>query len=134
MVLQQTLYQLLFVDTAATNSFLENVPVVSFNCNEGHTRPKQHKGCLFDHSASGLEQCILSFTMLSKRELDRHSKLLPWTNITPNVPMHKTPDSKYGIPDQQHGNFERKNTTPNYTFKQPERPYCETIQHPTYLQ
>ena len=84
--------------------------------------PKQHKGCLFDHSASGLEQCILSFTMLSKRELDRHSKLPPWTNITPNAPMRKIPDRKYGIPDQQHDNFERKNNTPNYTFKHHERP------------
>ena len=89
--------------------------------------PKQHKGCLFDHSASGLEQCILSFTMLSKRELDRHSKLPPWTNNTPNVPMRKTPDRKYGIPDQQHGN---KNSTPNYNFKHPERPYV-TPNRPT---
>ena len=68
--------------------------------------------------------------MLSKRELGRHSKLPPWTNITPNVPMRKTPDRKYGIPDQQHGNFERKNSVSNYTFKHPESPYV-TPNRPT---
>ena len=38
-------------------------------------------------------------------------------------------DTDY-IPDQQHGNFERKNCTPNYTFKQPDSPYV-TPNHPT---
>ena len=29
--------------------------------------------CSFNHSASGVERCIQSFTLLSKRELDRHA-------------------------------------------------------------
>ena len=79
---------------------------------------RQHSGCTFDHSASGQERCIQSFSLLSKRELQPHGLLEPWStprqDSTPvaktntysskssgptNGPWHtksyKSPDSKY---------------------------------------
>ena len=42
------------------------------------TCPRKQSGCPFDHSASALERCIRSFTLLSKRELHFYGQLPPW--------------------------------------------------------
>ena len=40
---------------------------------------RQHSGCTFDHSAAGQERCIQSFSLLTKRELQQHAQLEPWS-------------------------------------------------------
>ena len=73
---------------------------------------KRLTGCSFDHSASGLERCIQSFTLLSKRELDRHARLPPWTTPTLDpkqmTPACTFPDRKYGLsPTQRPSNLSK---------------------------
>ena len=46
------------------------------------TCPKRNSGCSYDHSAAGQEICIQSFTLLSKRELQFHGQLPPYTANT----------------------------------------------------
>jgi hypothetical protein len=41
---------------------------------------RQHSGCTFDHSAAGQERCIQSFSLLTKRELQLHGQLEPWSS------------------------------------------------------
>ena len=41
---------------------------------------RQNSGCTFDHSATGQERCIQSFTLLAKRELQQHGQLEPWSS------------------------------------------------------
>jgi hypothetical protein len=41
---------------------------------------RQHTGCTFDHSAAGQERCIQSFSLLTKRELQLHGQLEPWSS------------------------------------------------------
>ena len=40
---------------------------------------RQQSGCTFDHSAAGQERCIQSFSLLTKRELQQHGQLEPWS-------------------------------------------------------
>lgn len=40
---------------------------------------RQHSGCTFDHSAASQERCIQSFSLLTKRELQQHAQLEPWS-------------------------------------------------------
>ena len=73
---------------------------------------KRLTGCSFDHSASGLERCIQSFMLLSKRELDRHARLPPWTTPTLDrkqmTPARTFPDRKYGLsPTQRPSNLSK---------------------------
>ena len=66
---------------------------------------KRLTGCSFDHSASGLERCIQSFTLLSEREFDRHARLPPWTTPTLDpkqmTPARTFPNRKYGLSPRQ---------------------------------
>jgi hypothetical protein len=41
---------------------------------------RQHSGCTFDHSTAGQERCIQSFSLLTKRELQLHGQLEPWSS------------------------------------------------------
>ena len=50
------------------------------------TCPRKQSGCPFDHSASALERCIRSFTLLSKRELHFYGQLPPWPK-TSKIPQ-----------------------------------------------
>ena len=40
---------------------------------------RQHSGCTFDHTSSGQERCIQSFSLLTRRELQQHGQLDPWS-------------------------------------------------------
>ena len=56
---------------------------------------RQHSGCTFDHSAAGQERCIQSFSLLSKRELQQHGLLEPWSAPRDSTNVQKT-NNNYG--------------------------------------
>ena len=41
---------------------------------------RQHSGCTFDHSTAGQERCIQFLSLITKRELQLHGQLEPWSS------------------------------------------------------
>lgn len=72
------------------------------------TCPRRQTGCPFDHSAPALERCIRSFTLLSKRELQLHGQLPPWsTNNRPDRPPTFNRDRDQNTPDRNSGPYQQ---------------------------
>lgn len=47
---------------------------------------RRDSGCQMDHSTAAQERCILSFALLTKRELSQHSDLPPWNLSSSHSP------------------------------------------------
>jgi hypothetical protein len=67
---------------------------------------RQNSGCTFDHSAVGQERCIQSFSLLTKRELQQHAQLEPWSRPIQTANAGKatnTYGAKHAGPPQRSG-------------------------------
>jgi hypothetical protein len=73
-----------------------------------------NSGCAFDHSAAGQERCIQSFSLLTKRELQQHAQLEPWSRPTHPANAGKATNT-YGS----------KHAGPSNSFG-PARPYAQS--------
>lgn len=78
---------------------------------------RQHSGCTFDHTSSGQERCIQSFSLLTKRELQQHGQLDPWS-----PPKHEAPTatktSKYStLPQSSINSRSYTSHGPNLNYK-----------------
>ena len=89
------------------------------------TCPRQNNNCPFDHSAPALERCIRSFTLLSKRELQLHGQLPPWS--TTNKDTSTPPRGPYtsNRPDKPPTFTRDRDNAPdrNYGTYQQSKPY-----------
>lgn len=60
--------------------------------------PRRDTTCTYDHSAAGQERCIQSFSCLSKRDLNAHQKLPPYSMLKTKTPITTWPRNSDAFP------------------------------------